>query len=310
MRRRRSGFTVIELAVVIAIIAVLISLLLPAVQSSREAARRTQCVNNLLQIGLALANYESTHLVLPPGVVNPTGPIVDSLAGYHFGWIAQILPYLEQKNVHRALDFNAGVYAADNVTARSVKMSVLTCPSERFNDPKFPDPALSSYAACHHDVEGPIDVDNRGVFFLNSRVRLDEIEDGLANTIFVGEKKHGGDELGWASGTRATLRNTGTPPNQTSLRPLNLTAPAVRPPDEIGAVEPLPPETPDPLAPVDPVDSRPRNPVGGFGSVHPSGANILMGDGSVRFLKNAIDPRVYRLLGNRADGEPIGANQF
>src|SRR5829696_3130788 len=99
----REGFTLIELLVVIAIIGVLIALLLPAVQAAREAARRSQCVNNLMQLGLALHNYESAHEVLPPGVVNPTGPIQNTPHGYHFSWLTQILPYIEQTNVHRHL---------------------------------------------------------------------------------------------------------------------------------------------------------------------------------------------------------------
>src|SRR5437879_7893863 len=102
-RRTRGlgGFTLIELLVVISIIAVLIALLLPAVQAAREAARRTQCVNNLMQIGIAARNYEAAHEVLPAGVVNPTGPIVNKPNGYHFSWVTQLLPYLEQNNVHR-----------------------------------------------------------------------------------------------------------------------------------------------------------------------------------------------------------------
>ena len=89
---RLGGFTLIELLVVIAIIAVLIALLLPAVQAAREAARRAQCCNNLMQLGIAIQNYESSHKMLPPGVVNLTGPILDQPKGYHFGWLVQVLP--------------------------------------------------------------------------------------------------------------------------------------------------------------------------------------------------------------------------
>ncbi len=87
--RRRTAFTLIELLVVIAIISVLIALLLPAVQAAREAARRVQCVNNLMQLGIALHNYESSYEVLPPGSVNPTGPILNVPKGYHFSWMVQ-----------------------------------------------------------------------------------------------------------------------------------------------------------------------------------------------------------------------------
>ena len=106
---RDRGFTLIELLVVIAIISVLIALLLPAVQSAREAARRAQCVNNLMQFGIALQSYDSAHEVLPPGVVNQTGPVLDQPKGYGFGWITQILPYFEQKNVYN--HFNLKVSA-------------------------------------------------------------------------------------------------------------------------------------------------------------------------------------------------------
>src|SRR5262249_55096186 len=98
-RHRQAGFTLIELLVVIAIIAVLIALLLPAVQQAREAARRTQCKNNLMQINIALTNYMMAHNVLPSGTVNDVGPILSKEgAGYHMGWLAQILPYIEQHN--------------------------------------------------------------------------------------------------------------------------------------------------------------------------------------------------------------------
>src|SRR5215469_2590915 len=89
---RPRGFTLIELLVVIAIIAVLIALLLPAVQSAREAARRAQCTNNLMQLAIALQNYEGSYEAFPPGVVNETGPILDQPKGYHVGWLVRLLP--------------------------------------------------------------------------------------------------------------------------------------------------------------------------------------------------------------------------
>src|SRR3954447_4522825 len=128
-RGRPLGFTLIELLVVIAIIAVLVALLLPAVQAAREAARRLQCVNNLMQIGIAAKNYENAHESLPSGVVNPTGPILSTPSGYHFSWVAQLLPYLDARPVYHKLNFNAGVYQPENGTARAVLMNVLLCPS-------------------------------------------------------------------------------------------------------------------------------------------------------------------------------------
>src|SRR5262245_61553014 len=103
--RRRVAFTLIELITVIGIIAVLIALLLPAIQSSRETARRIQCTKNLMQIGVALGNYASVHRVFPPGVVNEKGPISNLPDGYHFGWAVQILPQLEKAAHFRAFDF-------------------------------------------------------------------------------------------------------------------------------------------------------------------------------------------------------------
>jgi prepilin-type N-terminal cleavage/methylation domain-containing protein len=198
---RRPGFTLIELLTVVAIIAVLIALLLPAVFSARETARRLQCQNNLLQLGVALGNYVSTHQVLPPGVVNGTGPIQNVPRGYHFGWVVQVLPFLEYRNLHNQFDFRRGVYEGKNITVQMVRLSIFQCPSGR-----------SSYAGCHHDVEAPIDVDNHGVLFLNSHVGHDDITDGRAFTILLGES-WGATSLDWAPGTRDTLRNTGHPIN-------------------------------------------------------------------------------------------------
>ena len=93
------GFTLIELLVVIAIIAILIALLLPAVQQAREAARRTQCKNNLMQLGIAFHNYDMAFEMLPPGCVNSTGPIHNIPEGYHMSWTVQILPMMEQQGL-------------------------------------------------------------------------------------------------------------------------------------------------------------------------------------------------------------------
>ena len=326
MPSRRRGFTMIELIVVVAIIAVLIALLLPAVQSAREGARRMQCTNNLLQLGVALASYEATYQVLPPGTVDKTGPIIEDINGYQFGWIPRLLPYLEQKAVYRTLDFKTGVYQAANLTAGAVAMNVLLCPSDPTrwrgrgwsrmpgvmtsgaNLSAILDPTPTAFAACHNDVEAPIDVTNTGVFYLNSRVRYDDIEDGLSHTIFLGEKKGPGDELGWPSGTRATLRNTGTPINQTVLDPTDLTGFH----RQLARLLELPDPTREPVDPaLDPAPAA-KGPVavGGFGSYHPQGANFLLGDGSARFLKSTIDREVFRRLGSRADGLPVGDDRF
>ena len=195
----------------IAIIAVLIALLLPAVQAAREAARRAQCANNLVQLGIALQNYEASFERLPPGVVNDTSPVLDQPKGYHFGWLTQILPYCEQRNIYNHLNFKLGLYESQNFTSRTMLVDSFLCPSDSANSRRGPTGlAMGSYAGCHNDVETPIAANNNGVFFLNSSVRYEDITDGSSQTIFLSEKVNDGLDQGWASGTRASLRNMGS----------------------------------------------------------------------------------------------------
>ena len=294
----RKAFTMIELFFVMTIIAVLISLLLPAIQSSREIARRLQCSKNLMQIGLALGNYASTHKVFPPGVVNDKGPISSMPVGYHYGWAVQILPFLEMSNLSREFDFSQSVYAERNHTVRDHRVNIFLCPSDGR-------PSIMSYAACHHDVKAPIDVDNHGVFFLNSHVSLADIKDGPACTILVGEfRGNSAPSLGWAVGTRASLRNTGW---------------------SINAPEPYPPPTAPMVATfartpygtdLATVESMikdgqiPASYVGGFSSHHQGTANFLFGDGSVRNIAERIESHVFRSLGHRADGNLISGDDY
>ncbi len=280
--RPRRAFTLIELLVVIAIIGVLVALLLPAVQQAREAARRTQCKNNLMQLGLALHNYEMAYERLPPGTVDLSRPIRSEAKGYHMGWMIQILPYIDQPNVFDHFDFSVGVYDAKNTPPRATQIQTFLCPS--YPIANYGPVGLTTYAGCHHDVEAPIDIDNHGVLFLNSSVRYRDIRDGASNTLFVGE--HSGDPLGWASGTRATLRNGGSKINSglatmrgAMAQPLN----------------------------VDQTTDAAVLAVGGFGSYHVGGTHFLLGDGSVRFISENISPGTYTQLTHRADGElPAG----
>ncbi len=264
---RRAAFTIIELLVTLTIIVMMAGVLLPAIAESREAARRSGCINNLRQVALALQNYETSSRVLPPGVVNSKGPIENDFEGLHIGWITQLLPFMEQVRVYQAIDFDVSVYDPVNRTAATVQLSSLKCPSDRSSG-LIKGLGASSYAACHHDVEAPIDVDNHGVFFLNSHVSYNDIPDGASTTIFVGEKRITDVDLGWMSGTRATLRNTGTPINATGSEMTRLQ-------------------------------------VGGFGSAHPNGANFTFGDGSVRYIHSTIPPDLFRRLGHRDDGELV-----
>jgi prepilin-type N-terminal cleavage/methylation domain-containing protein/prepilin-type processing-associated H-X9-DG protein len=282
---RRTAFTLIELLVVIAIIAVLIALLLPAVQMAREAARRTQCRNNLVQLILAVHNYEQAFETLPPGVVNHDGPIKTEAKGYHFSWLAQLLPYVDQNNVYQHLDFRAGVYDPPNSTGRAVVIATFVCPSE-MSPEKVDGYGPTNYAACHNDVESPIAADNNGVFFLNSRIQSERIADGTSHTIFLGEKSIELSHLGWASGTAASLRNLGETINANNLRLLRASRGTA--------------------------DSLKINPlsVGGFSSVHPGGAQFAMGDGSVRFVSQNATVSILQRLANRSDGNIVGGDEF
>ncbi|MDR3638655.1 MAG: DUF1559 domain-containing protein [Isosphaeraceae bacterium] len=291
----RRAFTLIELLVVIAIIAVLVALLLPAVQAAREASRRCHCVNNLMQLGIAISGYDTMHNVLPPGVVNDKGPIQNLPNGYHFGWLTQILPFIDRKPVAAQINLHASVYAPENLSWRQVQINTLICPSDPFPKRGADGVVESNYAAVYDGIERPIDVANRGVFFLNSRVRMEDIVDGTSQTLFVGEKLVDTPALGWASGTRATLRNTGTPLGSVTGRGL-VSVPTTFVTDEVDETGSLVALNPDP--------------VGGFSSPHPGGSNFLAGDGSVKFIKQSMSRSVFRWLGQRNDEEVIDSNMY
>ncbi|HWB07679.1 MAG TPA: DUF1559 domain-containing protein [Pirellulales bacterium] len=327
-RQARHAFTLLELLFVVAIIGILISLLLPAIQASREAARRHSCANNLCQLAIATQNYAAVHRVFPPGTIEASGPIQSRPVGYHVGWVAQILPFIEQATVFDQIDFSVGAYDPKNAAMRRLDLAVLRCSSD-WGRVLPRNAAGCNYAACHHDVEAPINVDNHGVMFLNSVVGWDDLPDGRAQTIVLGEKLEQGFSLGWISGTRSTLRNMGTPINCTSAPggPLAVAvdlgvavwpkvarerpgqpgaADDVRPAwrfqgDEAFASEPEHEYQPPPLAD----GTAGALVVGGFESRHARGAQFAFGDGSVRFLSQDVDFTTYRRMGHRADGELI-----
>ena len=297
-RALRRGFTLVELLVVIAIIGILVAMLLPAVQACREAARRSQCRNNLGQLALAIANYESAFKALPPGVVDTAGPIQSVPKGHHIGWLAHILPQIEQNNAYNLLDFSASAYAPANAKLRNWGTHLFICPSDSGATTNAPF-GVSNYAGCHHDVEAPIDTDNHGVLFLNSHVRIGEITDGTSQTILIGEKLITPSDLGWLSGTRATLRNTGSAINGSSKGGV-LTA--------IGDVPGwiVPGTTATPAAP-------PANAalvVGGFESSHPGVALAAFADGSVQAIQASTSLIVLSQLGHRADGKLLDDRQY
>ena len=346
MKRKRkptSAFTLVELLVVIAIIAILVLLLLPAINALRESARRTQCLNQMSQLISAVHAYEMSHGAYPAGVTDSTGPILNQEQGLHQGWLIALLPFLEESNVYAAIDQQVSVYDKKNQRPRETQIGLLSCPSSPFGGWNR-SLGVSNYAGVHHDVEAPIDSDNQGVLFLNSRLSPDEVTDGARYTLFLGEKIiEQNDDLGWMSGTRATLRNTGTPIGWTGRSPTpaqkigtdaidgaidnendNEDPGAVprteqggggdntnpEPSGDLSAAAPASAEeAEDPAAAADRIQELRRQGlyVGGFGSHHLGGAIFAFGDGHVTFLAESVDWTVYQRLGNRADGEILDA---
>ena len=306
----RHAYTFIELLVVMAIIGILVGLLLPAVNQARNAARRAQCQNNLNQLILAVQQYEMAFQVYPPGTIEARGPILNQPIGYHHNWVSQILPLLEQPNAYDHLDRRVGVYHPNNQPVRKLHLRGLRCPQSPAGGRGY-----SDYAGVHHSTEAPIDVDNNGVFFLNSRVRRDDVIDGLSNTMFIGEKATIPGDLGWLSGTRATLRNGGTALN--AALPIALWTKGSPPGVEADALAIDEPLAGDELlsalfgyAEETELPSAPLRAVGGFLSLHRGGGLFAFGDGSVRFVSDSAAPVVLSRLADRADQQILDEDAF
>jgi len=293
----RNAFTLVELLVVMSIIAMLVTALLPAIQAARSTARRTQCKSNMTQLVMAMQNYEMAFGHFPSGVRNESGPIQSAEQpaenSQHHSWLIALLPYLDESTIHRNIDQTKSVYSDENKQVREMSIPVLQCPDDVST---LANPG-SNYAGCHHDVEAPIDADNHGMLFLNSQVTLEDVRDGLSQTLLLGEKKLDMNGLGWMSGTRATLRNTGTPINVSVWKPptppKQKTKKDGKEGEQVAAV------------PVQPVSS-----VGGFGSGHGGGAHVAFVDGRVQFFPVTISGPVLQQLGHRDDGKLLDPAEY
>ncbi len=201
--RVRRGFTLIELLVVIAIIAILIGLLLPAVQQAREAARRSACKNNLRQLVLAMHNYESTHGLLPPGYLHKFDPAGSGANFMGFSWGLMILPQLEQASLYGRFNFNIPAFDASQLQPRETHLSVFLCPSDPYSQSRYvirdeaatpPERyAAGSYAANWGPSSATVNLDDtplasQGVFYRNSRTGFRDVTDGLSNTMALSER--------------------------------------------------------------------------------------------------------------------------
>jgi prepilin-type N-terminal cleavage/methylation domain-containing protein/prepilin-type processing-associated H-X9-DG protein len=291
--RSRSAFTLIELLVVIAIIAVLIGLLLPAVQKVREAAARLKCRNNLKQLGIAFHSYHDASHGLPPQR--------SVLTSQWRSCYPPILPYIEQGNIR--YDLNRDFTHAANVSAGQTRIQLLQCPSspgpQSFDMPGIPGAQVTDYAPCEvwtanpvtfyqrHGVPLPAGDPSSGTLVLNRPSRFADLSDGLSNTVFLSESA--GRPARWVE--RAVVD------------PLVMQFAAVWTDEDI-------------------VVSMGKWDTGVVGRVinytniyeiysfHPGGANALFADGSVRFLSATINPAVAAALVTRAGGESVGNSDY
>jgi prepilin-type N-terminal cleavage/methylation domain-containing protein len=290
-RRVQAGFTLLELLVVIAIIAVLIGLLLPAVQKVREAAARVRCANNLKQVGLALHAYHDAIGGFPPGHRDPR-PLPDFGPGW--GWAAYLLPYLEQDNLYRALGVNSqqlggGANLAPATPLTQTALGVFICPSDPgpLTNPYYDFHGKSNYRGVGGSnwkmqntpigyvwSDGLLNDSANGTFWRNSRVRLADITDGTSNTLVVGETALDQARDKWGGIWVGSVRRDGTLLWVSSVY-WSVDTDTLR---------------------INGSDKW------GFCSPHPGGAYFLRGDAGVSFVRDQTDPGVVVAMCGRNDG--------
>jgi type II secretory pathway pseudopilin PulG len=303
------------LLVSIAIIAILTGMLLPAVQQVRASAARTQCGNNLHQIGLALHNYHDANGAFPPGYVSGVSPAVTIVTGIYdaddkgvtvtigpketgpgWGWASFILPQLDQDPLRRQINYSALI---PGQSAAAVPLSVYLCPSD--SGPSTFEVTDSSgnllgvvaranYVGMYGSSEPTENPDSgEGIFYRGSKVRIVDITDGTSNTIAVGERASNLCYSTWTGAVTGgvVVNRSGVPGSANSEDPLFVLG-------HTGTV---------------PEGQSPNNRLGyvdDFTSMHPGGLNFLIADGSVRFIKNSISIPTWVGLGTRAGGEVLG----
>jgi prepilin-type N-terminal cleavage/methylation domain-containing protein/prepilin-type processing-associated H-X9-DG protein len=307
--RRRSAFTLIELLVVIAIIAILIGLLIPAVQQVREAGSRTQCANNLKQLGLALHAHHDTYKAFPAGRDPWPRP---------FSAQAHLLPFVEQQNLRRLIDFSQPTSTGPNLAAAQMAIPLFQCPSDPAGG-RVPGSGYggNNYAGCvGTGVNAGDYVSGDGVFLLNQKIGFKHIADGTSNTVAFSEILLGSGASG-AGPTPADPRRQfvqlpgSTPTTPAACAPNAATVWSGMRGDRwvnggylstlYNAYAP-----PNPSGFYDCINAANNYGLASARSGHPGGVNLLLCDGSVRFVSDGIDLATWRALATRAGGEVVG----